>query len=61
VVNLGGKKPFVVLVTSNIAELVGFVVPTPTWAFTIEISNDKETKRMEFFFIAVNFDCKIIV
>ena len=27
----GGKKPLVVLVTSNSAELAGVVVPIPTW------------------------------
>jgi len=34
VVKRGGKKPLVVLVTSNSAEALGEVVPMPTWAFT---------------------------
>jgi hypothetical protein len=32
VVILGGKNPFVVEVISNAAEVLGFVVPIPTWA-----------------------------
>jgi hypothetical protein len=44
VVNLGGKKPLVVLDTSNLADPSGVVVPIPTWAkVAIEKNNNDAT------------------
>jgi hypothetical protein len=41
VVILGGKKPFVLLLTSSCAEELGLVVPIPTWAWSSVASNNK--------------------
>jgi hypothetical protein len=44
----GAKNPFVVLVTSNAAELLGVEVPMPIWEK--EIPNKKNTKK----FVKIN-------
>jgi hypothetical protein len=42
VVILGGKKPLVVLLTSNCADAAGVVVPIPTfWAMPFNVKNNK--------------------
>jgi hypothetical protein len=42
VVILGGKKPLVVLLTSNCADAAGVSVPIPTfWAILVKVKNNK--------------------
>jgi hypothetical protein len=48
VVKRGGRKPLVVLVTSNSAEALGLVVPIPTWALTPPPQNAKN-QHVKFF------------
>jgi hypothetical protein len=44
----GGKKPFEVLVTSNIAEDSGLIMPIPTWAFRNNTINKDITVKKRF-------------
>jgi hypothetical protein len=55
VVNLGGKKPLVVLDTSNLADPSGVVVPIPTWAKVTIEKNNKDAKKK--IFIVLMIDC----
>jgi len=45
---LGGRKPCVVLVTSNAAEPSGFVVPIPTWAKDVKLTANSAAKSSNF-------------
>jgi hypothetical protein len=48
---VNGKKPFVVLVKSKIAEAFGDVVPMPTWAKERALHNS--TSVVNFIFIGI--------
>jgi hypothetical protein len=51
---LGGKKPFVVLSNSKIADGSGVVVPMPTWAYVLLAPNKASAKKLKIiFFITV--------
>jgi hypothetical protein len=45
----GGKKPLVVLVTSNAAEATGVVVPMPTWAKRPDDARTIAKNKIRFF------------
>jgi hypothetical protein len=54
-VTLGGKNPLLVLFTSSCAEVLGVVVPMPTWAFAIvtqkRIVSTKSRESMFLFMV----------
>jgi hypothetical protein len=43
----GGKKPLVVLLTSNSAEACGVLVPMPTWAYVLLAPNKASVKKLK--------------
>jgi hypothetical protein len=51
---LGINKPFVVEVMSKAAEPSGFVVPIPTWAKVVAVSNTT-AKNVKICFIGLFF------
>jgi hypothetical protein len=51
VVILGGKKPFVVLLTSSCADAAGVLVPIPTFCAKLAIVMAKKTKSGNAFFM----------
>ncbi len=53
VVILGGKSPFVVLLTSNCADVAGVLVPIPTFCPMPAIVNNKKAKLANAFFMFV--------
>jgi hypothetical protein len=57
VVILGGKNPFVVELTSNCADALGELVPTPTCAW-VKASTTKRNKpvKIDFFVLIIYID-----
>ena len=55
---LGGKKPWFVEATSNLAEGLGVVVPIPVWAFPVKNAKPKTNTTILFFLL---FFLKIIL
>jgi len=53
-VKRGGKSPFVVLVTSNAAELLGVEVPIPIWEKETVLTNKA---KIDIVFFMVFFIC----
>ena len=51
---LGINNPFVVEVISNADEASGVVVPTPTWAYVVAVSNTA-AKNVKICFIGLFF------
>ena len=51
VVILGGKKPLVMLLTSSCAEVLGVVVPIPTFCAMLGIVRAKKTKIVNALFM----------
>jgi hypothetical protein len=54
---LGGKNPFVVELTSNCADALGVLVPTPTCAWVkVVTTNSKKKMKIDFFEVCMYFN-----